>query len=381
MRIILNAVTANKNAGGAFQVSLNFIKYTIQDTEIEWYYWLSESLYNALDLDIMNEKLYVFKDQPDLMDSYWKTQKKLSYLEKAIDPDLIYTITAPSYFRFKFLEVMRYTNPWVANPNKYAWRHLSITDKLKKRIYIYLHYWLLNKCRFFITQSETTKKGIQKVAKTSSDYICVVPNVLPAYYETISPIQKIEHDGNIYISCVSVPYPHKNIDIIPDVLYYLKRDFGINNVYFHITIQEHTAFYAKFNARLHKLGIEEKVINWGYCNQKRLVELYSKSDICFMPTLLEVFTASLLEGMYFGLPVITSDLPFNKDVIKDAALYFKPCDARDAAEKIAKVIQDKQLQIYMKERDKEILTCYSGYGNHYRKTIEAFRYFLNIKSK
>ena len=365
MKIILNAVTANKNAGGAFQVSLNFIKYTIQDTEIEWYYWLSESLYKALDFNIVNEKLNVFKDQPDLINTYRKTQKKLSCLETAIAPDLIYTITAPSYFHFKSLEVMRYTNPWVANPNRYAWKCLSLADRLKKNLYIHLHYWLLHKCRFFITQSETTKRGIQKITKIPLEYICVIPNVLPAFYETIRPIKEKKSDGNIYISCVSVPYPHKNIDIIPDVLYYLKQDFGIDNVYFYTTIQEDTEFYAKFNAKLCKFEMLGKVINWGYCDQKRLVELYSKSNICFMPTLLEVFTASLLEGMYFGLPIVTSDLSFNRDIVKDAALYFRPCDARNAAEKIAKVIQDEKLQISMKRRNEEILTLYSNYDNHY----------------
>ena len=43
MRIIINAITA-KNVGGGYQGALNFIKKTIEDKSVEWFYIVSDIL-------------------------------------------------------------------------------------------------------------------------------------------------------------------------------------------------------------------------------------------------------------------------------------------------------------------------------------------------
>ena len=62
--------------------------------------------------------MYVFPTQPDFKHTYIKVRKGIKLFVKKIDPDVAYSIVAPSYFSLGCKEVMRITNPWVIHPNK-----------------------------------------------------------------------------------------------------------------------------------------------------------------------------------------------------------------------------------------------------------------------
>ena len=76
-------------------------------------------------------KYFVFPTQPDFLGTYKKVKFQLREIEAKIQPDLVYSITAPSYFKFHAPEVMRFTNPWVTHPNKFAWSILSLKEKIQ----------------------------------------------------------------------------------------------------------------------------------------------------------------------------------------------------------------------------------------------------------
>ena len=59
-----------------------------------------------------------------------------------------------------------------------------------------------------------------------------------------------------------------------------------------------------------------------------------------MPTLLETSSATYPEAMAMGLPIVTTDLDFARDVCGPAARYFTALSAVGAAEAIAPLIQD-----------------------------------------
>ena len=98
----------------------------------------------------------------------------------------------------------------------------------------------------------------------------------------------------------------------------------------------------------------------------------------FLPTLLEVFSASIIEAMYFDMKIVASDFPFNRKVIEDAGLLFKPTNAKDAADKIAEIIGDTELQKKLTERMKEKLKVYGDYQAHF-DSIKKF--LVEVASK
>ena len=69
--------------------------------------------------------------------------------------------------------------------------------------------------------------------------------------------------------------------------------------------------------------------------------------------------------MYFNLPVVATDFPFNSEVLADSCLYYEPQNAKEAAKQIAKLISNKELQERLKEKMKIQLGKYGDYDKHF----------------
>ena len=379
MKILINTISTKKHAGGAFQISQNFLLKTLEHIDVEWYYFTSQDVDDAIGQKFANLKstrYFVFPTQPDFRGSYKQVKKQVAELEAKIQPDVVYSITAPSYFTFKTREVMRFTNPWVTHPNKYSWSTMSFLPKLKQWLYCLNQKRLMKAAYAFVTQTETTKKGIMRITGKPTEKVCVVNNVLPGVFKTMDNTPIVEDDW-INVACVGAPVPHKNMDIIPDVIDELSK-IGIKNVRFHTTIPVDNPMMAKVVDRCAELGYKDRLINHGRVSQKELGEMYRRCQFCFLPTLLEVFSASTVEAMYFNLPIIATDFPFNTEVLADASLYYEPKNAKDAANQFAKMIADKELQATMRERMARQLAIYGDYDAHFNAIKE---YLVKVATK
>lgn len=366
MKILVNTISTKKISGGAFQISQNFLLKSLEHKEIEWYYITSQDLDEVIGdkFDNINGKRYfVFPTQPDFRGSYKRVKKEIAELETTIRPDVVYSITAPCYFTFKTKEVMRFTNPWVTHPNKYSWSTYSFVERIKQWLYCMNQKRLMKAAYAFITQTETTRQGIIRITGKTKDKVRVVNNVLPAVFKTMDNTPIVE-DNWINVACVGNPVPHKNFDILPEVLYELKK-MGIENVRFHTTIPFDHPLNNKLEKRLVELGMMNNWKNYGRISQKELGAMYQRCQLCFLPTLLEVFSASTVEAMYFNLPIVATDFPFNTEVLADSCLYYEPKNAVGAANQFAKLIADKELQETLKGRMQIQLAKYGDYDKHF----------------
>lgn len=379
MKILINTISTKKHSGGAFQISQNFMLKSLEHSDVEWYHITSQDVDDAIGERFSHLKgthYFVFPTQPDFRGSYKQVKKQVAELEAKIQPDVVYSITAPSYFTFKTHEVMRFTNPWVTHPNKYSWSTMSFLPKLKQWLYCLNQKRLMKAAYAFVTQTETTKKGIMRITGKPTEKVCVVNNVLPGVFKTMDNTPIVEDDW-INVACVGAPVPHKNMDIIPNVIDELAK-IGVKNVRFHTTIPVDNPMMAKVVDRCAELGYKDRLINHGRVSQKELGEMYRRCQFCFLPTLLEVFSASTVEAMYFNLPIIATDFPFNTEVLADACLYYEPKNAKDAANQLAKMIADKELQATMRERMARQLAIYGDYDAHFNAIKE---YLVKVATK
>ena len=63
-------------------------------------------------------------------------------------------------------------------------------------------------------------------------------------------------------------------------------------------------------------------------------KLYRDADIFVFPSITESFGFPLVEAMANGLAIVAADTPVNKEICGEAALYFRPLDPEDLAEKV-----------------------------------------------
>lgn len=376
MKILVNTISTKKHSGGAYQIAYNFLMKTMEHQEVEWVYVVSKDLDEIMPEPLKaKENYYVFPTQPDFKHTYKQVKKQLAELEDRLKPDVVYSITAPSYFTFKTKEVMRFTMPWVTHPNAYSWSVLSWKAKMKMHIYCWNQRRMMRKAKYFITQTETTKRGIVRITGVSPENVKVVQNVLPAIFKVL-PSSPYAQEGNwIDIACVGNTSAHKNLDIIPKVLVSL-RDLGVENVRFHVTIPSGPV-WDKMQQELSSIGMKDNVVTHGRCSQIELAEMYRHCQLCFLPTLLEVFSASTLEAMFFHLPIVATDFDFNLDVMDDAALYYEPKNARKAAERIKEYIDNPTLQQEMKQKMENRLTLFGDYDKHFNDILDFLMLVAN----
>jgi len=81
-----------------------------------------------------------------------------------------------------------------------------------------------------------------------------------------------------------------------------------------------------------------------FISDAELENLYGNAGLFVFPSLVEGFGLPPLEAMVRGVAVVCSDIPALVEILADAAIYFNPLDIDDMAEKIKKVLLDKDLK-------------------------------------
>ncbi|MEM2293578.1 MAG: glycosyltransferase family 4 protein [Nitrososphaerota archaeon] len=75
-------------------------------------------------------------------------------------------------------------------------------------------------------------------------------------------------------------------------------------------------------------------IHVGWIPYEKLPLLYRSADVFVRTSLYENFGLGFVEAMACGVPVIVADVPIAREVLGEAALFFKPRDSMDLADKV-----------------------------------------------
>ena len=141
---------------------------------------------------------------------------------------------------------------------------------------------------------------------------------------------------------VSNSYYHKNLPIAIKIAEVFQRDYPDFAFRFVFTIDESEFPAVDPNLRHHFEFI-------GKVDISECPSLYIQSDIMFQPSFLECFSATYPEAMKMGVPIVTTDLAFAHGLCGDAALYYQPLSADEAAKQIYRLANDNLLREQMKE--------------------------------
>ncbi len=103
----------------------------------------------------------------------------------------------------------------------------------------------------------------------------------------------------------------------------------------------------------------------------QLPALYADADIFVWPSLAESFGHPLIEAMAAGLPIVCSDLPVNRELCADAALYVSPLDSSAWARTIRELALNKGLQDQLIRKTQERIH-YFRWDDHVSRILELF---------
>ncbi|MCH8567410.1 MAG: glycosyltransferase [Balneolales bacterium] len=362
MRIIIN--TSHQRFGGAVQVATSFIHECRAFDEYEFVVWLGSGVGKTVNEAHFpdNFTFRYFDFGVIQLSKIRRMQRELSAAEIKDQPDVIISTSGPTYFKSKAPQIIGFNLPLYIYPESPYVQKLSFKSKLKLTLKKKAHYYFFKRdASAFVVQTNDVNRRVKKALGT--DKVYTVSNTYNHHYEHQVASGRVlperERD-EIRLLTLSSYYPHKNLELIPEIAERLVHQ-GITNVRFILTLKE--IDFKKY------IKPHEFVKNVGPVAPADCPALYSECDIMFLPTLAECFSASYPEAMKMKKPIITSDLGFAKSICGEAAVYFEPANAISAADKIVQLIRCADLQSRLIKKGIEQLNFFDSAPERAEKYI------------
>jgi len=373
MKILVN--TASSFKGGGIQTSKSFIEECIKFLDNEYYVVLSINLAKTINISNFpdNFKFYIAPFRPATkVFSFSSHNFFLKEIEKKFDPDIVFSIGGPSYWRPKSIHLMGYTIPHYIYPESHYFKIIPLKRKLWwKAMKIYARYLFKRDADALVVQTDDVNIRVKELLGKSKVY--TVYNTINAHYlkyDTFNNKLAEKKSDEFRLLILSAWYPHKNLSIIPEVVKLLNNS-GYNNIKFIVTLPD-----TDFN-KLHINSEIDTIINVGPVRIEEAPSLYNECDAMLLPTLLECFSASYVESMKMGKPILTSDMGFARTVCNNAAIYFDPMDAKDITAKIIELFNSKELQKKLIENGTKRLEIFGSAEERAKRYHEICDTLLN----
>lgn len=143
--------------------------------------------------------------------------------------------------------------------------------------------------------------------------------------------------------CLSSFATHKNVEILLNTAGIVKSR-GIKARII-LTLDETDQAVTSFLTRVIERGLTEFIVNAGVLKFDDVDTWFTACDALLLPTKLETFGMPYVESLTRGRPILTSDLPFAREICKTGTMFFDPDDPISIADKIEAFIQRGGLAI------------------------------------
>jgi len=310
--------------------------------------------------------MYAFKNN----DSVSQTQRE-PFLDALVDDeriDAVLTVFGPSVW-----------SPRCPHVSGFARAHIVLEEgnpffermDLNEQTRIMLHNYIL--CRYFdkssnvyFTESQFVSKKLMEMFPQKRIY-----TISNCYHQVFDLPEKQKEKplppfNGVTLLTVSAYYPHKNLGIIKEISTELQKKYPEFSYRFVLTLD-------KPNVPELKDCPDEHILFIGKVDIAEVPSLYRQCDICFMPSLQECFSATYPEAMRSQKPIVTTDLDFAHCLCGNAASYYSPLSAADAADKIMELVNSPELKIRLIEYGKHQLLSYDNYETRLYKLINLLK--------
>lgn len=344
MKLLINAI--NLKSAGGLTVALNFIDQinkignkNLQTTVLA----PPNAGYEKYQSNFV--KIEIVK--PKHASAVWRIITDYTWLRKRINqinPDVVFSmgnIAVPTKYPQAVLFMFPYA---IYLDDVHIWNLMSF----KKRISYKFKNWIfenrLQYAKVVFPQTATSQSRLNKFYPAIKE-MCIVPMA----YSTLG-MKKVD-DGNmllkkkegcVYLLCLTKYYMHKNVEIFLPLANLIKdRKLNIRIV---TTVGANQAKEAAaFIQNISDLNLQDIIINIGPVQVESVPALYACTDGLLLPTLLESFSATYADAMFYKKPIFTSDRDFAKDVCENCAFYFDPHNPNDILNNITKAFANQHL--------------------------------------
>ena len=362
------------NIGGGVQVGLSFLENLSNDKSIEAIVVATVQI----DQQLSDKDKLAFKNYQVIQS---KNKIKLSKIMKKIEaiynPDLVFTVFGPSYWRSKAPNLQGFALGLMFYSEVQDYLKYSFLKKIRiKLMYIVKQYLFKKNADYYVVETNVVRKNLSKLLNVSLDNIFVVENCYSPIFEKNIKENNISNNKDKFNLIVpSSYYPHKNLEVVAVVCDILveRKIFDIN---FNFMLKK--SDFDKIKSLCKNQEAKNLLNNYGPVDYKMLAIKYLENNAVFLPTLAESSTSAYPEAFISKRPLLTSDRDFAHGLCKEAAIYFDPFNAIDIVEKIISLKENENLKKLLIANGLHQLSTYTTPETKWLKQREIFHNILNI---
>ncbi len=218
------------------------------------------------------------------------------------------------------------------------WRSLHLLDK-----------WTSHWCTAFIVQTEYAQNYLASNFKVSKTVIHIIPNTISlSEFNFQNNFELIKNNlhiplQNLNIACVSTLKPEKGIYELLKAFDLVWKEIATVN----LLLVGDGPLRSSLETIVSSLDCKDNIFFLG--KRTDVKEILSISNIFVLPTYSEGMSNAILEAMASKLPVITTDIPVNKEIIVDnvSGIFVPAKNINVLAEKIKSLVLDKPKRILL----------------------------------
>ena len=239
-----------------------------------------------------------------------------------------------------------------------GFHRLPALYKLEQRYY---HEWstrdTVKRASRILTVSEFSKQELMEVYGAREEQVSVTP--LGIDQERYKPMGKMQRDAILDRWQLPTPFVmfigrlerKKNVLAIIQAFKRYKVEQGLGDPLHLVLVGQPGAGYEELERALTDTSIARFVHVVGYINEEEKLALLSSAEALIHPSWYEGFGLTPLEAMACGTPVICSHAASLPEVVGlENALWFDPADSEALAQTIARLMNDAELRLVLRER-------------------------------
>ena len=208
-----------------------------------------------------------------------------------------------------------------------------------------------------IVVNEACRKiAVSRGGKAEQDVFIVRNAPAVDSFRSARPDSSLKCGAKYLITYVGMMGPQEGIDILLRSVRYLAMEYKRND--FHVLMMGNGTVFEAMKDYAKELGISQRISFTGHVGYDRVMQGIASADVCLCPdpkTPLndKCSLVKVVEYMSLGKPLVAFDLEEVRISAGDAALYARPNDEKDFAEKINLLLEAPNLRASMGEIGRE----------------------------
>lgn len=337
-KILINAVSVKE--GGAVIVLTRMLReMCLLNNNIHWYVVIDAALQDK----IISNKFVTILLFPWINNSvlhfvFWN-EYYLPFLLRKMHVDLLFSHTNTLPFRKLICPAVLLLQHAGYFSDEFTTLYFQYTKKLWRKIgWWSRNYWVrssLKKATQVTVQTEALSKKIIAQLPIENKKISVILHGAGLADGTTTSAKQLACRV-LRIGYVTKYGVQKNFEVLfkaAAILKVKKIEFSLI-----LTLDENHPPFKYINDLIKKYDIANEIENHGEISELQIQKLYQTLDLFVFPSLCESFGFTLVEAIYYGLPIIASDTDSNREILGGSGILFDRYDDKMLAEKIISLI-------------------------------------------